>query len=280
MSALGLIYPVQLPLCPGSQSKSGGPDGASLVTVQEIAQLIRRHLLAFMIVLAVGAGFGYSVKHTPLTYAESATVVFTPPKSVAYPNPFTTLSSGLTQTAGIIAILVMSPQGQQQVRSAGGASSYDAELVNLYNLEYPNYSDPFVAVTATSTNPVSAHRTFTVVVQLLGNVLKARQEKAGVPKVDRIGWHVVGDSGVLPEQGSSKRVLAGLLILTIVAAFSVAGFLERHPVRPMRRSRLSNGLARVTQNGQALQAGQERTDRVQVAATTDSGAVQGGPPAS
>lgn len=239
------------------------------MTVQEIAQLIRRHLLAVIIVLVVGAGVGYSVKHTPLTYAESATVVFIPPKSIAYPNPYATLSSGLTQTAGVMAILVMSPRGQQQVLSAGGTGSYDAELVNLYNLEYPNYSDPFVTVTATSTNPAIAHRTFIVVVQLLGDVLQARQEKAGVPKVDRIASHVVGDSGVVPEQGSSKRALAGLLVLTIVAAFSVASFLERHPVRLNRRSRLPNRLVRATGDGRVLETDQERARRVQIAA--DSG---------
>ena len=184
-----------------------------------------------MIVVVVAAGIGYYFKHTPLTYAESGTVVFAPPKSLTYPNPYSILSSGLTATAGIIAIIAMSPQGQQQVRAAGGTASYDAELVNTYNLEYPNFSDPFVTVTATSANPAEAHQTFTVVTELLENLLQTRQAQVGVPDVDRVTAHMVGDSGLVPEEPSSKRTLAGLLVLMIIAAFSVANFFERHPMR-------------------------------------------------
>src|SRR5580658_5258764 len=101
---------------------------------------MRRHIIAIAMVIVVTACVGYGFKRTPPTYVEGGTVVFTAPKSVAFPNVYTSLSGNLTQTAGVMAILVMSPQGQQQVRSAGGTAAFDAELVNLYNLEYPNYS--------------------------------------------------------------------------------------------------------------------------------------------
>jgi hypothetical protein len=214
------------------------------VTVQEIAALMRRHVIAMIMVVAVTAGVGYAFKHTPPTYLEGGTVVFTAPKSIAFPNPYTSLSGNLTQTSGIMAILVMSPQGRQKIQSAGGTAAYDAELVNLYNLQYPNYSDPFVAVTATSANPAEVHRTFTLVTQLLMNELTVRQAQAGAPPVDRIGAHVVGDTGPLPTRGSSKRSLAGLLVLMIVAAFSIAAFLDRHPVWPWLRRRFSRGHTR------------------------------------
>jgi len=41
---------------------------------------------------------------------------------------------------------------------------------------------------------------------------------------------MAGDSGPLVQQGSSKRALIGLFILTIVAVFAAASFLDRHPV--------------------------------------------------
>jgi hypothetical protein len=228
------------------------------MTVQEIAALVRRHLLAISMVIVVAAGVAYYFKHTPLTYVESGTVVFAAPKTVAYPNPYTTLSGGLTGTAGIMAIIVMSPQGQQQIRSAGGTASYDAELVNLYNLEYPNYSDPFVTVTATSTNPAEVHQTFDIAAQLLERTLQEKQARAGVPEVDRITTHIVGDTGLVPERGSSKRTLAGLLVLAIVAAFSVASFFDRHPIRLSERTWFPKASVGSTQGGRAPSTGQRR----------------------
>ena len=41
---------------------------------------------------------------------------------------------------------------------------------------------------------------------------------------------MAGDTGPLEQQGSSKRAMFGLFILTIVAVFAAASFLDRHPV--------------------------------------------------
>jgi hypothetical protein len=201
------------------------------VTVQEIVALMQRHLVALMIVVAVAAGVAYALKRTPMTYQESGTVAFTVTKSATNPNPYASSSDALIDAAGIITLMVMSPQGQQQVRAAGGAGAFDAALVNNYNLQFPLYNQPYVTVTAASTNPADVQRTFIEVTQMLYHDLSAQQAEAHVPTADRIAAHMVADTGTVTQPGSSKRTFAGLLVLMIVAAFSVAIFLDRHRIR-------------------------------------------------
>jgi hypothetical protein len=210
-------------------------DGALLVSLQEIAALMRRHLAAVLVVIICAAAVAVVFKRTPVTYQESVTVVFNDPVSAGFPNPYTSFSGSLVKAAGLMAASVMSPQDGQKIRAAGGTASYDVALYNGYNLEYPDYSDPYVIVTAAATNPAQVQHTFTAVTQQLYSDLVSRQVQAGVSTVDRITADLVGDSGPLPQPGSSKRVDVGLLVLAIIATFAVAIFLDR---RPMRLSRL------------------------------------------
>lgn len=218
-------------------SGSGGRQ-ALLVSLQEMAALVRRHIAAILIVVAIAAWAGYSLHRAPTQYQDSGTVVFTAPTSTDYPNPFASLSDTLIDAGGIIALYAMSPQAQQQIRQEGGAGSYDVELVNSYNLEYPDFSDPYVTVTATAVGPAQAQRTFNLVNRLLATELTVQQ--ASVRPVDRIGIRPVGVTGPLSQQGSSKRVFAGLLVLTVVAVFSVACVLDRR-LTGVGRHRLRGG---------------------------------------
>jgi hypothetical protein len=201
------------------------------VSPQEIAALLRRHVVAVLVVAAIAAGVAYSIKRAPLTYQESATVYFTGPTSAANPNPYVTFSDALVEAAGTVAIIAMSPQGQQQVRAAGGTTAYDVALVNSYNLEFPLYGTPAVTVTSTSQDPTAVHQTFTSVTKVLERDLAERQAQVGVAPAHRIGIHIVNDTGPVALVGSSKRVFAGLLVLTIIAALFVASFLDRHRLR-------------------------------------------------
>jgi hypothetical protein len=156
-------------------------------------------------------------------------MVFTAPTSTLFPNPLTSLSDTLIDTAGAMAITVMSPQVQQDVQLAGGTAAYDVELINTYNLEYPNFSDPYVTITANAASPAQARHTFNLVTQFL--VRDLALDQAGVLPINRISARVIGATGPLSQQGSPKRVLAGVLTLTLVALFSVACFLDGHPIR-------------------------------------------------
>jgi hypothetical protein len=212
--------------------------GGFRVSPQAIAALLCRHIAAILVVLAIAASVAYALRRAPIQYQDSATMVFVAPASTMFPNPLTSLSISLIDTAGTIAVSVMSPQGQQDVERAGGTISYDVELVNSYNIEYPDYSDPDVTITAEAASPAQAQHTFNLVTQTLRRELLFDQ--AGVLPINRISAVVIGVTGPVSQRGSAKRVFAGLLALTMVAIFSVAGFLDRHPIR-IRRLRAAGG---------------------------------------
>ena len=201
------------------------------MTVSEIAGRLWRHPIAVLVIIFCAVGVLHSIKNAPPTYSETGTMVFLPPYSGVHPNPYTAVGGSLTPTAGVVAARVMSPQGQQQVAQAGGTASYDIGLVNGYNLQYPDYSSPYLDITTTDTNPDQADKTFNIVSRMLSQEITATQIENGVPKRDRIFTQVAGASGPLLEQGSPKRSLAGIIILTIVAVFAATAFFDRHPVR-------------------------------------------------
>jgi hypothetical protein len=206
------------------------------MSLPAIAGLLRRHFLAVLAVLLLAAGVAYAFKHTAPTYTEDATMVFVPPISGAKPNPFEAVGGSLTEAAGTVAVNTMSPQGQRQVLQAGGIAQIDVELLNSYNLQYPNFTEPYLTVATTSQNFPAVHQTFTVVTKLLTQDFVTQQERDGVTPGNRIQLVLAGDTGPLLEQGSSKRALGGLIILTLVAIFGVASFLDRHPIRLFRSS--------------------------------------------
>jgi hypothetical protein len=205
------------------------------VTTRDFAALFRRHLAAVLGVLVVAAGVAFAFKTTPVTYMEGGTVVFNQPVSRALPNPYLSSGGTLITVGGVVQDYMMGDQGRQQVTAAGGSTaggtSYDVSLVNSYNQEYPNYSVPEATVTATGTDLVAVERTFTAMMQVLTSYLTGQQADAGVPPVDQVTAKLIGNPGPLAQPGSSKRVFGGLLLLTVIAVFTVCVFLDRHPVR-------------------------------------------------
>jgi hypothetical protein len=206
------------------------------VTVQEIVALLRRHLAALAIVIIFAAGAAYTLKRTPTTYQESATVVFTTLQSASNPNPYGSLGGTLTDAAGIMSLLVMNPQSRQQIRAAGATADYAVALVNLYNLQDPDYGDPYLTISAAGTDIGQVRHTFAVVSRLLDHELDMRQANAHVPPAARVVTRTLADTGPQPQPGSALRMYAGLLILAVVVALSLVVFLDRHAFR-LRRTR-------------------------------------------
>jgi hypothetical protein len=197
------------------------------MSLLEIAALMRRHFLAVMVVFVLAAAVLYDFKTSPRLYQESATVVFIAPSSLANPNPYSSFGGSLITAGEVMIRLLMSPQGQQRVREAGGTADFNVALVNLYNQEYPDFGDPYAILSAAADNPAAAHATFVVVARQLLGILASRQARYGVAPHSRVTAHLVGDSGPVVQQGSSKRAYAGVFLLTIVAAFMVAISLDR-----------------------------------------------------
>jgi hypothetical protein len=207
------------------------------VNARELAALMRRHVVAVMVVLVLAASVGYMLRHTQPSYEETATMILATPDSAANPNPYNVFSVSLIDTGDVMVRTLMGPQGQQQVRAAGATGTFDVALVNLYNEEYPNYQ-PYITVIGISQDPAEAHHTFAIVSKVLSDNLAAAQAKQGVPPVDRITGTIVGDTGPLVQSGSSKREYVIFVVLTIIAVFTVALFLDRHPFR-LRRTYLT-----------------------------------------
>jgi hypothetical protein len=206
--------------------------------------LLRRHLVAVLAVLVLALWLVHDFKATPTVYNESATVVFNPPISERYPNPYESGGGSLVTATGVIATYVNGPVGQKLVSAAGGTVPYTAELINTYNQQYPNYPAPEVDVEVNATDPGAVVRTYAAVIQVIKDQVVARQKAAKVPKRDRINTIVIGQPGPLSQPGSSKRTLGGLMLLTLVGIFAVAIFFERHPIRLRELGRSRRGTGR------------------------------------
>jgi len=214
------------------------------VSIFEIGALLRRHLVAVLAVLVLALWMVHDFKATPMVWNEGATVVFKPPISQRYPNPYESGGGSIITAAGVIATYVNGSEGQKLVSAAGGTLPYTAELINGYNQDYPNYSAPEVDVEVNGTDMAAVMRTYAAVIQVIKAQTVARQTAAKAPKVDRIAIQVIGDPGPLAQPGSSKRTLGGLMVLTLVGIFAAAIFFDRHPIRLREHGRPGRGAGR------------------------------------
>ena len=107
-------------------------------------------------------------------------------------------------------------------------------LVNLYSEQYPDYGQPLATLTATSPIAANVHQSFRIAARLLARLLAAQQAHAGVPPRKRISAQIIGDTGPVAEQGSAKRVYAGLAVLALVAVCAVRGILRQRDASKSR----------------------------------------------
>ena len=213
-------------------------DGTQPMSPLEIAALIRRHLVAVLVVCVLAAGLSYRLLHANPGYIDTATVAFTEPGGV-FAN-----SVSLLVTDQVMATYMMSEDADLQIHRAGGTARYDVALVNLNDEFFPNYSVPYVTVTTASPDPVAAEHTFTAVMHVLTDNLASRQEQLGVRPANQIrAVNIAAPTGPIDQSGSRKRSLIGLGVLTLIAVYLMAAVLDRRPVRLPRRlrSRLGEG---------------------------------------
>ena len=215
------------------------------MTIREIAALMRRHLAAMVIVMTIAAGVTYSMMNAPPTYSESGTVIFSAGPLLGESGVSASFTNPLIATEVMMSQTLTSSLAQSQVRAAGGTAAFELAPYNLYSLQYPDYGEPAATLTVTSDDPAAVQRTFRVVLDILEQRLAALQ--ADVRPHDRVQDSLVGNSGIAAQSGSSIRIFGGLVLLTVIAMFMVANFLDRRRYRPgapapgPRRERLAAG---------------------------------------
>jgi hypothetical protein len=198
------------------------------VSPQQLVALVRRHLVAVCLVFIVAAGTYYHIEHADPGYTDAATVAFTSPGQ----GGLFIYSQDLLVIDALVTTQVMSQEGQQKVQEAGGTASYDVELINLNDEDFPNYSNPYVTVTTSSSNPAAAQNTFSAVMQVMQDDLTSLQAQQGAKPKTWMKLRTIADpTGPIARTGSPKRTFVALAGLALVAAFMLAGFLDRHPVR-------------------------------------------------
>lgn len=191
--------------------------------------LVLQRWLVLAIALVIAAMAGYEIKHTPPEYLESASVVFRlPPKmgtskaetldnAVRYPS--------LIVAGDVMVQSLMSPESEHLIREAGGTAAVNLAMLNTNDEEYPAYPYPLATLTAQSASPVVVHRTFTLAVRVLSQLVLRRQMLAAVPARSRMSISLVGDTGPVSQQGSLKRALIALALLAIIAMSKISGWL-------------------------------------------------------
>jgi hypothetical protein len=197
------------------------------VSPQQLVALLRRHMLAVLVAITLAAGLYYHIEHADPGYADSAMVAFTGPG-----RGLGTYNEGLLTIDAVVTDRVMSPAGQQQVRAAGGTAYYNVALVNLNDEDFPNYSVPYVTVVTKSPDPIEAQNTFSAVMRVMQNNLVSLQEQQGANPKFWMGMRTIAaPTGPIAQTGSPKRTFVALAALAIIAAFMVAAFFDRHPLR-------------------------------------------------
>jgi hypothetical protein len=206
-------------------------------------EILRRSPLLLQITAVAAAMIltalmGYQIKHTK-SCEEAATVVFTVKQSPAQVNASFDSVQSLTTTGAVMVQTLMSQDSRAIARQAGGTARFNAELVNYYNEDYPDYEYPFVTLVVQGPALVGVHATFKIVVGMLKNMLSNRQAQAGVPRTQRITISVIDDTGAFVEEPSRVRSYAALCVLSAIATGMSLIFIRRLLPRGHARSFVS-----------------------------------------
>lgn len=213
------------------------------MTTQYIASMLFRNGFAIAIVTLAAGMLSYHLIRDNPGYIDSAGVAFTAPNnSVAmFQN-----MKGLLAVEDTVATYMVGPQAEQKIHAAGGTAPYDVALLNLYNEQYPNYSQPYVTITVMSHYPELARQTFDAVLGVLRQATAMLQEQVGATSKNEVKVTLVAEpTGPIAQGGSHRRSYAAMAVLTIIAIYNTAGILDRRrPRRPRKHGRNSRVAAR------------------------------------
>jgi len=205
------------------------------VSPQGIVAMLRRHRIAIAIVALAAGMLSYHLVRGNPGYIDSGSVAFAAPK-----NPVSMFQNtrSLRVVEEAATWYMMGSQGKRQVRAAGGAAPYNVAMFNLYNEEYPNYSQPYVSIDVMSHYPEAAQQTFSAVLGVLRKATAMLQEQVGATLENEVTVMVVAEpTGPIAQGGSHKRSYAALAVLASLALYTIARVLDRRSPRKHRKHR-------------------------------------------
>jgi hypothetical protein len=174
----------------------------------------------------------YAVKEVPTQYQATGQVLILLPPQATGPNnptnPYMNLAPGLVTTATLIAEQLNNNTNHAEVEDAGFTSEYALGVV-------PD-TGPLLVITTKDTDPKEAEATLEEVVTRVGAQLERMQANLDIPE-NQFMYTRRNDTNAGAEAlPGSKIRAAGVLggsgvVLTIVAAFLLDGFLRRRARR-------------------------------------------------
>ena len=187
----------------------------------------RPRIIAVVMIGLLAAAAGRAITQAGPIYTESATVIFALPRQYSPAASYTWQAQSLISTGSVISRVLMGPEVAKAIRASGGIASYNIALVNISNQDYPDYDYPEAMLTVSSLSAARTRTTFVIAKRTLTTVLANWQRQAGAPAADRILANVTDDSGSKAEVGSTKRSLAGLMLLALVCGGTAWSILSR-----------------------------------------------------
>lgn len=165
----------------------------------------------------------YDIKSSPPTYSDRATVIFSAASGLVSPSRHPAAGPSLVVTEVMLTEGLLTKSAPAVARSGGGTGSISAVPCNQYSMQFPDYSEPCAALTATAPQAAVAQRTFWLAYRVLAGRLRELQAHSGVRPRNRIYTRLVGSTGPVPQRGSHPRVYAGLAMLALLSLLATAG---------------------------------------------------------
>jgi hypothetical protein len=213
------------------------------VTVWTWLEVLRRRWLVLTAVLMCTAAVMVLVQKRTIQYQACASVALVAPKSTTFPNVYEYLQTSLIITTSVVTQKVMSPEVQQELKAAGLTATYDAELLNSGNGNYPAYTEPLMNLCSFSSNPLLALDTSNGVIARFGTILRDLQQQRGILPSGQVTEKIIASPSVTPLLGKKLQALIGVGLTGLLAAISIAMWSDsilgerriRLPLGPLRR---------------------------------------------
>jgi hypothetical protein len=208
----------------------------------------RRHVAAWLALLGLvcTGGFALIVMHKPGVYFSEVKVVFQPPKSTLYPNPYTSSPSGLIVTAGLVDKLIDPNQSLLRMSSStitianeGVRNGSSVRLPDDGGQWADNFDQSLLDVQAVGPSATEVANAMRLWISRINTTLARVQEASGANSFNMITtYQSPPQLPIYYQTGSRIRALAGTLGLgfglTLAAQYWARRYVRRRDQNGVR----------------------------------------------